>query len=134
MTSYNKKNTQGFTLIELMIVVVVIGILAAIAYPSFAEQVRKTRRTNAQSDLVELASFMERYYTRKFTYIGAALPFKESPKEGNTKYYDLILSPDPTAITFTLVATPKNGQDADRCGRMTVTHTGDHSAVPTDCW
>lgn len=131
----NKTSTfQGFTLVELMITVAIIGILAAIAYPSYLDQVRKTRRANAQADMVELASYMEKYYTQNFQYTGAALPFIESPKQGSSKYYDLTIVSAAIPASFTLTATPKNGQDADKCGTMTVTHTGAHSAALISCW
>jgi type IV pilus assembly protein PilE len=130
-----KKLHLGFTLIELMITVVIIGILASIAYPSYVEQVRKTRRANAQSDLVELASFMERHYTEKFSYgavNNAALPIKESPKSGSPKYYTLtVISSD---TSYALTATAKNGQDSDRCGDLTLNHIGTKSAAITGCW
>ena len=133
-----KRSSQGFTLIELMITVAIIGIIASIAYPSYQEQVRKTRRANAQSDLVELASFMERYYTENFTYVGAAadLPFDESPKQGNPKYYDLDLTPAPTQLAYTLIATAKNSQSADRCGNLTLVQTGvtASSTGASGCW
>ncbi len=129
--SLNKQ--KGFTLIEVMITVVILGIIAAIALPSYQEQVRKTRRVNAQSDLLELASYMERYYTENFTYTGAALPFNESPKEGNTKYYDLVIAAS-NATSYRLSATPKNAQANDRCGTMTVNQRGEHTATLNDCW
>ena len=129
-----KRSSQGFTLIELMITVAIIGIIASIAYPSYQEQVRKTRRANAQSDLDELASVLERYYTENFTYVGAAseLTFDESPKQGNPKYYDLDLIPAPTQLAYTLTATAKGTQRADNCRDLTVSNTG--AGTPANCW
>ena len=124
--------SSGFTLIELMITVAILAILAAIAYPSFQEQVRETRRANAQSDLLELASYMERFYTQNFTYAGAAIPFDESPKDGNNKFYDLSLG-GLTANSYTLSALPKGGQAGDRCGTMTVNEVNQRTPVG-DCW
>lgn len=124
---------KGFTLIELMVTVVILGIIAAIALPSYQEQVKKTRRVNAQSDLLELASYMERFYTENFTYAGAALPFTESPKEGNSKYYDLAIAAS-NATSYRLSAAPKNAQANDRCGTMNVNQRGEHTAALNDCW
>ncbi|SFK11483.1 type IV pilin protein [Methylophaga sulfidovorans] len=125
---------NGFTLIELMIVVVIIGILAAIAYPSYQEQVRQTRRANAQADLMELASYMGRFYTENFTYVGTknALPFAQSPKTG-TAYYTIAVDPTPTATSYRLVATAQGSQaDDTNCTSMTITQTG--ATTPAGCW
>ncbi len=125
---------NGFTLIELMIVVVIIGILAAIAYPSYQEQVRQTRRANAQANLMELASYMERYYTENFTYVGTkgALPFSQSPKSG-TAYYSIVVASDPTATSYQLVATAQGAQaDDTNCTPLTITQTG--ATGPAGCW
>lgn len=63
--------TKGFTLIELMIVVTVVGILAAIAYPSYQNQVRQTRRTDAQIALNEIANLQEKFYSQCSQYATA---------------------------------------------------------------
>lgn len=126
-----KKNT-GFTLIELMIVILIIGILAAIAYPSYQGAIRDSRRGVAEADLVELAGFMERYYTTNSSYTGATLPFNESPQEGVAKYYDLtsIIS----AASFAISATPKNTQATDYCGTLTLDSANTETAAVAGCW
>ncbi|MCQ4322068.1 type IV pilin protein [Stutzerimonas stutzeri] len=132
----------GFTLIELMIVVAIIGVLAAIVFPSYQEHVRKARRADAQASLFELAQFMERQYTANGTYElsdTTLLPYDEAPRDGATKFYDLAFkNEEPTASTFVLTATPKNGMTDDRCGTLSLSNigakesTGD--AAVTDCW
>ena len=125
-----KKN--GFTLIELMITVAIVAILAAIAYPSYQDSVRKTKRTTAQADLMELASFMERKYTETNAYPSAsvALPFLTSPRDSTTAYN---LTKVSTSSTFTLTATPTGGQSGDSCGTMTLNNTSVKTPV-TNCW
>lgn len=130
----NNKLHGGFTLIELMITVAIIAIIAAIAYPSYQEQVRETRRANAQADLLELSSYMERFYTERFTYTGAALPFITSPKQGGTAFYNLSFSANPNANSYTIQADPIGAQRNDRCGTMTINEVGQRNAGGTNCW
>lgn len=125
------RNGAGFTLIELMIVVAITGILAAIAYPSYQEHIRKTRRADAQTALMELSQFMERHYTANGRYLNAdatapTLPFTEAPKDGATKYYDVGFPAGtaPTANAYTLQAVPKGAMAGDVCGTLTLTNTG----------
>lgn len=119
---------SGFTLIELMVVVAVIAILAAIALPSYQEQVRKSRRGQAQADLVELTQRAERFHTVNNSYDGfwATVPagHRVSPRTG-TGYYAVGIS-DVTANAYTLSATPISGtpQAVDRCGVMTINQAG----------
>ncbi|MAY42815.1 MULTISPECIES: type IV pilin protein [unclassified Neptuniibacter] len=127
------KYELGFSLLELMIVVAIVGILASIAYPSYQEQVADGRRVDAQANILSLAQHMEREYTENGTYVGAALPYNEAPKDGADKFYDLAL-PVQTATTYILRARPKNGMAGDRCGDMTVNHLGQKSASENDCW
>jgi len=126
---------QGFTLIELMIVVIIIGILASIAYPSYVDSVRKARRSDAQAVLVESANIMERAYTEFNAYNSAstALPFSVSPKTGTT-YYNLSFSAR-TATTYIIRAIPTGSQTADDCLTLTLSSTGAKTASGTgSCW
>ncbi len=135
-----KNSNKGFTLIELMIVVAIVGILAAVAYPAYDRYVRDARRADARTNLLELAQFMERYYTinARYTDSSAAapsLPFDEAPKDGSDKFYDLSLS-NVTATTYTLTASPKGAMSGDTCGDLTLEHTGVKGAGGSidDCW
>jgi len=124
---------RGFTLIELMVVVVIIAILTMIAYPNYTEQVRKSRRGTAQGCLMELAQFMERYYTTNMTYKNAALPNTDCRSE-LTNFYTFSFSGTPNATKFTIQATPKGAQAGDRCGTMTINQLGTKTANKNDCW
>ena len=129
--------SAGFTLIELMITITIIGIIAAIAFPSYQNQVEQTRRTTAQADLMELAQWMERRYSNGFDYREAGnnptLPFDQSPRNG-TAFYNISFSGNVARDTFTLQAVPTGGQTGDDCGTLTLDEQGNRGAAQTDCW
>lgn len=133
----------GFTLIELMIVVVILAILAAIALPSYQEYLTRARRADAKAVMVEATQVMERRYTEcgRFdrqpgcattTSLAAVLPtnLQTAPKDGATKWYELdtgnSLLNTTTGSTYTLVYAPKAGtsQANDKCGSLTLTNAG----------
>jgi len=136
-TNIMKKHT-GFTLIELMIVVAIIGIIAAIAYPSYQRYIQETRRGQAQADLLELAQFMERRYSNGFDYRDGGgnpdLPFTQSPREGNPVAYLISFSEDVERAAFTLQAVPQGIQAEDDCGTLTIDETGAKGAEEAGCW
>ncbi len=150
MKNYESRSSQqGVTLLELMIVVAVIGIIAAVAYPSYQEFLSESRRADAQATLMSFAGAMERHFTINDSYCGAGTTTSgtcanatgdptifptEAPLDGADKYYDLDITAA-TATSFTLQASPKNAQASDRCGNLTVTSTGARAATGgTDCW
>lgn len=134
---------RGFTLIELMIVVAIIGILAAIAYPSYQEQVRRGNRADAKAALMETAQFMERFYTQNNRYdrdlnnAAPVLPYTKSPRDGSSTFYLIRFNGNPAANTFSIEAAPQGGQTQDTCGTLRVNQAGEKTTtagVATDCW
>lgn len=123
------RQRAGFTLVELVVVIAVIAILTALALPNYQTSVRKSRRADVQKDLLGFAGDAERIFTETNSYVTATLP-------ANTPYYTFSFVAGPTAATWTIRATPVGGQSADRCGAMTLTHTGQrtHSGTEAGCW
>lgn len=130
------KQSRGFTLIELVIVVAIIGIIAAVAIPSYSNYMERTRRANAQADLMELAQWMERRYTANFDYTTttANLPFTTSPQGGGNTFYNITVNANQTA--YTLTATPAGPQTNDPCGALTLNEVGvrGDSGGGINCW
>ena len=126
------KHARGFTLIELMIAVAIIGILASIAIPAYQQYVLRANRADAQAILMETAQFMERFFTTNNTYAGAAVLSGQSPKTGTAKY--VISFSEQSASTYTLQAVPQGGQADDDCGTLTVSNTGATDADEAGCW
>jgi type IV pilus assembly protein PilE len=112
----------GFTFLELMVVVLLVAILAAIAYPTYRDQVRKAHRADAQAVLMQAAQFMERYYTENGTYKNAVLPYSKSPIDGTVSYYAIALTVPDDGSSFTVTATP--GASESGAAVMSVTDTG----------
>lgn len=136
------KRQLGFTLTELMVTVAIIGILSAIAFPSYTQYVLRANRAEARAILLESVQFFERNYTTANRYdqtsAGAAivLPYLTSPKAGTAKYNITAAYGSAPAQTFTLSATPTGVMSADACGTYTLDNTGIQGSGGTmaECW
>lgn len=132
-----RKSSQGFTLIELMIVVAVVAILASVAMASYNFAVVKSRRSAAAGCLTERAQQMERFYTVRMTYLNAPDPAQCADV---SDHYDVAFQGTPDATSYVITATPKNGQDtADtKCGTLSINAQGVKGETGTgsanDCW
>ncbi|RIX46804.1 MAG: type IV pilin protein [Rhodocyclales bacterium GT-UBC] len=146
----NTIKQKGFTLIELMIVVVVISILAAVAVPSYRQYVAKSRRTDAKSALLATSQAMEKFYTEKMTYDAATLGTASTDISKTTSpdgYYTIRFDSAPTgtvcsalstsssnATAYRICATPTGSQTGDACGILSIDNKGVKLPATAGCW
>ena len=147
-----RRAQRGFTLIELMITAAIIGILAAVAYPAYNSSVRKSRRADAKTALLDLAQREERFmstanvYSDKPADLGypGGTKFPMDIVSGSKAYYTLsVTATAPTATTpawtFSGTATPIGDQLKDKCGSFAIDQRGVQTvggagATAADCW
>jgi type IV pilus assembly protein PilE len=138
----NIAKSRGFTLIELMIVIVIVGVLAAIALPAYQDYAQRARRADAKTSLLEVQMAMEKWrannatYTTDMTDLGYSAATNNASKEG---YYILDLPSAASAAAYTIQAAPTGIQAGDDCGTFTITvNNGGESYTAggddTTCW
>jgi type IV pilus assembly protein PilE len=128
---------RGFTLLELMITVAIIGILAAIAYPSYIESIRKSNRADAKSTMMQVANQEERYYTENNVYgTITAIGNATDPLPSQSARHNIKVVTANAGATYTITATPVQADPT--CGNLTITNTGatgsSVAAAAGVCW
>lgn len=133
--------SSGFTLIELMITVAIIGILLSVALPNYSDYVQRSHRANARNTLIQAAQWMERAATSSGTYpLTANVPSGILAVEGD-RYTAAIVSTDGVSYSITATRKTGTGQATDKCGdfvldqanRRTITNYAS-GATAADCW
>jgi type IV pilus assembly protein PilE len=139
--SLRAAGSAGFTLIELMIVILIATILITIAVPAYTSQMRKSRRTEARTALLDLAAREERFFSTNsaYTNLPANLGYAGTfPAPVGSSYYQINVT-NATGTAFTATAAPINSQTSDaQCGTFTIDNTGQQTVSGTvsaaTCW
>jgi type IV pilus assembly protein PilE len=128
--------TKGFSLIELMLVLIIVGIFINITYPSYRDAITRARRSDGQTALVELANRLEDYYSLHHTYQNATLGTGKdtdvlSSKNSSQNWYTLIIAMQ-TEANFIIHAVPRNAQAINdkSCQTLTVNNFGVKGIIP----
>jgi len=138
----SRASQPGFNLPELLAVLAIIGMLAAIGYPAYTGQLRQARRAEGMGALLELAARLEGFYADHGTYLGATLGRSASdifPALSANGYYTLRID-SRSATDYTVSATPtrRAQQNRDRCGRFVLNSLGvrsvSNAAAYDRCW
>ncbi len=124
------RQTQGYTMIELMITVVIVAILASMAFPTYQDSVANSRRARAMATLESIAAGMERFYVSSGTYAGATgegdVPedFIYNLETEDAAEHYLFTATDLNDRRYNLFATPREGSTQEGTGGLTLTSTG----------
>lgn len=130
---------KGFTLIELVIVMAIVAILAAVALPSYDRYVQRTRRADGREALMRVAAAQERFYTNRNQYTTDLADLSLGAASENDFYTIASAFVGGSNQTYVLTASPKAPQDKDSCKELTINNTGFKDA-PSDngsngkCW
>lgn len=137
-----KKSNGGFTLVELMIVVAIVAILSAVAYPSYTKYVVRGKRTAAAAFIVSLANKQEQAMINARAYQTTVAALNANASAEVTDNYTISIAADNAATppTYTITAAPRGGQAANdtKCGSLTYTQAGvkgiSGTGTVAECW
>ena len=129
-----RRRGKGFTLIEIMITVAIVAILAAVAFPSYQNQVRQSRRADAKALMLDLTQQLERRYTTDRTYVNLTAVCGQSVQSPTTGTAWYQVSTVCTASAYTVTGTPQGTQANDVCGTMTINTIGTRTPSTDGCW
>ena len=128
-----RTQVRGFSLIELMVVVAVVGIIAMIAVPSYNDTVRKGRRADAKVTLMKVAQNLERCFSEKNSYTVASGCTNHNNTASDEGFYTITAAQN--ATSFALTATAIGGQASDtHCSTLTLNQAGTKGGTNADCW
>lgn len=130
------KTLSGFTLIEIMVVVLIIAILAAIALPSYKNYIVKSHRTEAQAAMLSLAQYLESKYNASFSYPAEVdIPASLKNPSNVSVYYTISVSIANASQTYTITAAPITSKQNDtQCGTLTLNEQGVKTPTTSGCW
>jgi type IV pilus assembly protein PilE len=116
----------GYSMVEILVTLSIVGILATLAYPAYRTQVQHVRRTDAQAVLMQAAQFLERYYTENGKYaedgMPCPIPYSKAPIDGSESYYTIV--GNCTGSTFTVDAIPASGGPEAGAGKLQIDDSG----------
>jgi type IV pilus assembly protein PilE len=130
-----RKHARGVTLVELLIVIVIIGIMAAIAYPNYRQFAARAKRTEAKAILLEIAQNQERFYLQNNRYGDMGELGYADPKVSDSQSYSVTITAN-DANDFSATATYLNTDDeASKCDTFGIDGRGNKTSAPySDCW
>lgn len=126
---------RGITLIEMMIVIAILGILVAVAYPSYSRHVQRSNRSEGMNELVRIANMQEQFFadSRRYAADLTELGFPGAVFTTENGLYQIRVSAA-AARTFTLTAVAQGVQATDVCATMSINQAGAKTASAQDCW